>query len=93
MIMRQLLSSVEFSLSPDTAVSAMVSVRNEVQERSLACRKIDDEEEQVAKRRKTFKYHQHAKATGALRAKTRRAYLASPMPVLRMERDTCMNRV
>ena len=48
MIMRQLLSSVEFSLSPDTAVSAMVSVRNEVQERVLACRKIDDEEVQVA---------------------------------------------
>ena len=45
--MRQLLSSVEFSLSPDTAVGAMVSVRNEVQERSLACRKIDDEEVQL----------------------------------------------
>lgn len=46
--MRQLLSSVEFSLSPDTAVIAMVSVRNELQERVLACRKIDDEEVQVA---------------------------------------------
>ena len=74
--MRQLLSSVEFSLSPDTAVCAMVSVRNEVQERSLACRKIDDEEEQVAILRKSFKYLQLAKASGAMRAKSRRAYLA-----------------
>ena len=51
--MRQLLSSVEFSLSTDTAVIAMVSVRNELQERVLACRKIDDEEVQVALLRET----------------------------------------
>ena len=52
--MRQLLSTDENSLSPDTAVSAMVSVRSELQERVRAKRKIDDEEEQVAKRRKSI---------------------------------------
>jgi len=50
--MRQLLSTDETSLSPVTAVSAMMSVRNELQERVHAKRKIDGDEDHVATQRK-----------------------------------------
>ena len=79
------LSTVENSLIPKVAVTAVIGMREELQREGMG--KATDRQRggAGAQLRSAFKKCRHAVATGAQRSKTCRAHLPSPMPVVRTD--------